>query len=68
MPVLGFDQWGTRLGMGAGYYDRTLATSRSALLVGVAYEFQRLDYIEAQPWDVPLSLIITENTIYGREQ
>lgn len=64
MPLVGFDEKGTRLGMGAGYYDRTLANHNARLLIGVAYEFQRQSFIEAQPWDVPLALIITERRLY----
>ncbi|WP_025386329.1 5-formyltetrahydrofolate cyclo-ligase [Legionella oakridgensis] len=64
MPLVAFDERGTRLGMGAGYYDRTLAKYKARLLIGVAYDFQRLPFIEAQPWDVPLSAIITDRTIY----
>ncbi len=64
MPLVAFDKKGTRLGMGAGYYDRTLENHNAPLLIGVAYEFQRQSFIETQPWDVPLTLIITERTIY----
>ena len=64
IPLVAFDQKGTRLGMGAGYYDRTLALSQPPLLVGVAYEFQRQNYIHAESWDIPLNLIVTERTIY----
>ncbi len=67
IPLVAFDGKGTRLGMGAGYYDRTLAHSRSPLLVGVAYEFQRQSFIEAQAWDIPLNVIITEQTVYWSE-
>lgn len=64
VPLVAVDQRGTRLGMGAGYYDRTLAIHRPPLLVGVAYEFQRRHYIEAQPWDISLNVVITEKDIY----
>ncbi|ASQ45249.1 5-formyltetrahydrofolate cyclo-ligase [Legionella clemsonensis] len=64
MPLVAFDEKGTRLGMGAGYYDRTLANENHPLLIGVAYEFQRQLYIEAQPWDVALTAIITPRAIY----
>lgn len=64
LPVVAFDEFGTRLGMGSGYYDRTLAREREALLIGVAYAFQQQPFIERQTWDVPLNAIITEHTTY----
>ena len=68
MPLVAFDKKGTRIGMGAGYYDRTLANSRPPLLIGVAYEFQRQSFIEARPWDIPLDVIITEQTTYWSKE
>lgn len=65
-PLLAFDQKGTRVGMGAGYYDRTLASCRPKILAGVAYEFQRQSFIETQAWDVPLDMVITESNIYWK--
>ena len=50
--------------MGGGYYDRTLACSRPPLLVGVAYDAQRQPFIEADAWDVPMDVVITERTMY----
>lgn len=66
MPLVAFDDKGTRLGMGAGYYDKTLANHKKALLIGVAYEFQHTLYIEPQPWDVKLDAVVTQNQIYWR--
>jgi len=60
IPLVAFDSYGTRLGMGAGYYDRTLATPHESLLIGVAYEFQRVPFIQPEPWDVTLDAVITE--------
>ncbi len=66
VPLVGFDEAGNRLGMGGGYYDRHFAFLRSRSvyirprLIGVAYELQRIDAIPADPWDVPLSGIVTE--------
>ncbi|KTD18355.1 5-formyltetrahydrofolate cyclo-ligase [Legionella jordanis] len=64
MPLLAFDDRCTRLGMGAGYYDRTLENESHPLLIGVAYEFQHMFYIEPQAWDIPLSAVVTPNAIY----
>lgn len=64
MPLVAFDEKGTRLGMGGGYYDRTLAKENHPLLIGVAYEFQRQDYFAPQEWDVPLTAVITEKSVY----
>ncbi len=67
LPLVGFDSQGRRLGMGGGYYDATLAYLRSRrrwrrpLLVGVAYACQELKEVPAEPWDVRLDMILTEN-------
>lgn len=67
LPLVGFDRQGRRLGMGGGYYDATLAYLRSRrrwrkpLLVGVAYACQELKEVPAEPWDVRLDMILTEN-------
>ena len=45
MPLVAFDVRCTRLGMGAGYYDRTLENKTKCLLLGVGYQFQRVDFI-----------------------
>lgn len=67
LPLVAFDDSGTRLGMGAGYYDRTLAAPHNACLIGIGYEFQHLSFIHKEPWDIPLSVIITEKGIYWRK-
>lgn len=66
-PLVAFDGLGNRMGMGAGYYDRTFAYLQHRQywlrprLMGVAYSFQQVDRLPAQPWDVPLFGIITES-------
>lgn len=61
MPLLGFDRYGTRLGYGGGYYDRTLAhLQKRPRLVGFAFARQEIDRIPRQPHDVPLDAIVTE--------
>ena len=65
-PLVAFDDSGNRLGMGAGYYDRTFEAVRHRRVwpgpkrIGVAYELQRVDSLPAAAWDVPLDAIVTE--------
>jgi 5-formyltetrahydrofolate cyclo-ligase len=69
MPLLGFDGAGTRLGSGAGYYDRVFAFRRRRhswhrpLLVGLAFACQRVDHIDLGRHDVPLDAIVTEDGV-----
>ena len=70
MPLVGFDAHGNRIGMGKGYYDRALAyldTRRSwrrPLLVGLAFECQRLPSLPVREHDVPLSFVVTEVNLH----
>lgn len=64
VPLVGFDRFGNRLGMGQGFYDRTLATMghhfRRPRLLGLAHSLQESDTIETNAWDIPLHGIATE--------
>jgi 5-formyltetrahydrofolate cyclo-ligase len=72
MPLVGFDHDGNRLGMGAGFYDRQFAflrhrrAWRRPLLLGLAFEVQRLERLPPMPHDVPLWGVVTERTVYGQ--
>jgi 5-formyltetrahydrofolate cyclo-ligase len=72
VPLVGFDEHGNRIGMGGGFYDRSLAYLkdrrhwRRPLLIGLAHECQRVEHLEPNPWDVPLDLVATEVRIYRR--
>jgi 5-formyltetrahydrofolate cyclo-ligase len=68
MPLVAFDNNGTRMGMGGGYYDRTLAKENHPLLIGVAYEFQRQPFLKPEEWDVPLTAIITDKFIHWSKE
>lgn len=64
VPLVAFDSAGRRLGHGAGYYDRTLASLPRAGRLGVAFAAQQVDRVPAGPHDVPLPAIATENGIF----
>ena len=65
MPLVGFDKHKNRLGMGGGFYDKTLSfhkqlkNFRVPKLFGLAFDFQEVDNIISKPWDVPVDGIIT---------
>lgn len=66
VPLVGFDRLGHRLGMGGGYYDATLAflrrrkVWRRPVLIGLAFECQRVETVPAEPWDIALDWVLTE--------
>lgn len=60
LPLLAFDRAGTRLGQGAGHYDRALAQLSDALRIGIAWSVQEFAELPADPWDMPLDAILTE--------
>ena len=65
-PLLAFDRLGNRIGWGAGFYDRTLATLRAlgpVAAVGVAYAAQELAEVPAGAHDQPLDWIATEREV-----
>jgi 5-formyltetrahydrofolate cyclo-ligase len=61
MPLVLFDRFGHRVGMGGGFYDRTLAKHPyRPTRLGLAYDFQQVDGILAtQIWDQNLDLLCT---------
>ena len=66
-PLVAFDKHGNRMGMGGGYYDRTLANWQSIgkpLPIGYAHDCQQVDSLPCQHWDVPLPMIITPSAVY----
>ena len=72
-PLVAFDQQGNRLGMGGGFYDRTLATwyleyqqnkQTKPMPIGLAHDCQKVKAIPIENWDIPLPKIITPTSIY----
>lgn len=68
VPLVAFDDAGQRLGMGAGWYDRTFAFRRDLpgppWLVGAAFSMQQVATLEAAPWDVPMDAVCTEQASF----
>jgi len=70
MPLVGFDRNKNRIGMGGGYYDRTLAFKKrqkvfkNPKLYGLAFDCQQVDQLDTQDWDIALDAIITPSAIY----
>lgn len=58
VPGLAFDKKGKRLGRGKGYYDRFLTKIRSAVSIGLAFDFQILPVIPATKFDVDVQKVI----------
>lgn len=67
-PLVAFDSKGNRLGMGGGYYDRSLAPlSRGSLptqLIGLAHNCQQMDNLATDSWDIPLHGIATPEQFF----
>jgi 5-formyltetrahydrofolate cyclo-ligase len=63
MPLVGFDSQGNRLGMGGGFYDRTLSRlftlEKPPVLIGIAHDCQQVESLVTEPWDIPLNAIVT---------
>lgn len=55
-PLVAFDKQGNRLGMGGGFYDRTLQNwqNKSFIPVGLAHQCQQVENLPTEHWDVPL--------------
>ncbi len=67
-PLTAVDYNGNRMGMGGGFYDTTLAKSyqsgaKKPLKIGWCYDFQVVEQLARQPWDVPLDGLMTPSGI-----
>jgi 5-formyltetrahydrofolate cyclo-ligase len=74
VPLVAFDTQGNRLGMGGGYYDRTLAYLplrrhwRRPRVIGFAHALQRVESLPRNAWDVPVDAVVTERTVHRVEK
>lgn len=66
LPLVGFDSEGNRLGMGGGFYDRTLAYRRrrqhwkAPVLLGLAHHCQKVESLPSASWDIPLDGVASD--------
>lgn len=69
VPLVAFDKQGQRLGMGGGFYDRTLQHWRSHgfLPIGLAHDCQQVDTLPVEAWDIPLPAILTPSRLWQWE-
>lgn len=70
LPLVGWDKAGGRLGMGGGYYDRTLAgldkdaAGNGPLLVGLGHALQEVARIPRDDWDVTMDYVVTSKSLH----
>ena len=71
-PLVAFDATGQRLGMGGGFYDRTLAglaglctasSTQQPNVIGLAHDCQQVVQVPTEPWDIPIPMIVTPSQI-----
>ncbi len=60
LPLIAFDRKLSRLGQGAGHYDRALSRMENAIAIGVAWSVQEAASLVTDPWDIPLDAVLTE--------
>lgn len=60
VPALAYSYSAHRLGRGAGYFDRMLRKAPDTLKLGVCFDFQVVEKIPDDEWDVPVDWILTE--------
>lgn len=62
VPLVACDKKLNRLGFGKGFYDRFLKDKKT-YKIGVCYDFQLVEKINENPWDIKLDLIVTPTQI-----
>ena len=63
LPCVTCNYLGQRLGHGGGYYDRYLETHPGHKTIALAYEFQILHELPAEPYDKSVDMIVTEKRV-----
>ncbi len=63
VPGVAFGRDGSRLGMGAGYYDRFLLEAVRAVRMGVAYDSLLQDTLPTEAYDVGMHFLVSESGV-----
>ncbi len=63
IPGIAFDSNRNRMGRGRGFYDRLLQTC-SCMKIGVCFDFQLINNVPVEPFDIPMNKIISTSAIY----
>ncbi len=65
-PLVAFDETGQRLGMGGGFYDRTLQhwQQHGFYPVGLAHDCQQVETLPVEQWDIPLPAVVTPSRLW----
>ena len=58
MPGMAFDPQGHRIGYGGGFYDKFLASEPGHPTLALCYEFQMLDHLETEEFDIPVDTVL----------
>lgn len=64
IPGVAFDKQCNRLGRGKGFYDRLLK-KQQVPKIGICYEFQLLDSLPVESFDIPMNAVITDQRVIG---
>lgn len=65
LPLVALDKNGQRLGMGGGFYDKTLAKCKQKpIKIGWAYDFQLVEKLNTNHWDIGLDMAILPSGLY----
>lgn len=60
VPGVAFDRNNNRMGRGRGFYDRLLKSTPNSFKVGVAFNFQMVDQVPTEAFDVPMNAVVFE--------
>ncbi|MEO2068531.1 MAG: 5-formyltetrahydrofolate cyclo-ligase [Desulfurobacteriaceae bacterium] len=68
VPGIVFDFQCFRIGYGGGFYDRFLANFKVKTKIGICFDFQIVEKIPREHFDVPMDLVVSEKRVVRRSQ